>query len=43
VERALDDVEGKNKNDVSNKRDGVLRRYIPELAKATKFADPGKR
>jgi hypothetical protein len=39
----LDEVEGKTRREVQRKREGVLRRYIPELSKAQKFKDPGKR
>jgi hypothetical protein len=43
VQNELDSVEGKTEKEKDRKRDAVLRRYIPELAKARKFADPGKR
>ena len=43
IESELNAVEGKNSKEIQNKRDSVLRRYIPELAKARKFADPGRR
>lgn len=43
IEAEMDSVEAKKDKERKNKRDAVLRRYIPELAKARKFADPGKR
>ncbi len=43
VESEMDSVKGRTDKAKQNARDAVLRRYIPELAKARKFADPGKR
>lgn len=39
----LESVEGKNKREMERKREAILRRYIPQQAKARKFKDPGKR
>lgn len=43
VEAALEGVKGRTDKARQTQRDAVLRQYIPELAKARKFADPGKR
>lgn len=43
IESEMDSVKGKTDNAKKKQRDAVLRRFIPELAKARKFADPGKR
>lgn len=43
IENEMNKIEAKTDKEREHKRDSVLRRYIPELAKAQKFADPGKR
>jgi hypothetical protein len=43
IQNKIDSVSEKTDAATSRKRESILRRYIPELAKARKFADPGKR
>lgn len=43
VSNELNAVEGKSTKETTRKREAVLRKYIPEQAKARKFKDPTKR
>lgn len=42
VQNEIDSINEKTASATRRKREAILRRYVPELAKARQFRDPGK-